>query len=105
MVLFVNCFITNQSSTGGAWEAAGLKQDRGNLNKDNKVNVLKYTLSSFAKFYPWKRAIIKVQLDTDYYSDDTKEKLELFIREEFKNIDLIFSDKRIVTQQEWKEVY
>lgn len=105
MVLFVNCFITNQSSTGGAWEAAGLKQDRGNLTKDSKVDVLKYSLASFAKFYPWKRAIIKVQLDADYYSEETKEKLEKFIRKEFKNIDLIFSDKRIVTQQEWKEVY
>jgi trans-2-enoyl-CoA reductase len=105
MVLFVNCFITNQSSTGGAWEAAGIKQDRGNLKKDNKIDVLKYTLASFAKFYPWKRAIIKVQLDDDFYSEEIKQELESFIKNEFKHIDLIFSNKRIVTQQEWKEVY
>jgi hypothetical protein len=105
MILLVNTFITNQSSTGGAWEATGVKQDRGNLNKDNKVDVLKYTLASFAKFYPWKRAIIKVQLDTDYYSNEVENELELFIKEEFKDIDLYFSNKRIVTQQEWKEVY
>lgn len=105
MVLFVNCFITNQSSTGGVWEATGVKQDRGNLKKDNKINVLKYTLASFAKFYPWKRAIIKIQLDNDFYSEGVKHELENFIRNEFEHTDLIFSDKRITTQQEWKEVY
>jgi hypothetical protein len=105
MVLFVNCFITNQSSTGGSWEAMGIKQDRGNLITDNKINVLKYTLASFAKYYPWKRAIIKVQLDSDFYSDEAKLDLKNFIQEEFKHTDLILSDKRIVTQQEWREVY
>jgi hypothetical protein len=105
MVLLVNTFITNQSSTGGVWEAAGIKQDRGNLKTDSKIDVLKYTLSSFSSYYPWKRAIIKVQLDNDYYNEEVKSNLENYIREEFKNVDLIFSDKRITSQKEWREVY
>lgn len=105
MVLFVNTFITNQSSTGGAWEAAGIKQDRGNLIKDNKVDVLKYTLASLAQYYPWKRAIIKVQLDDGFYSKEKKLELESFIKKEFQHTELIYSEKRIVSQQEWKEVY
>jgi hypothetical protein len=105
MILLVNTFITNASSTGGAWEAAGIKQDRGNLNKDNKIDVLKYTLSSLAMMYPWKRVIIKVQLDTDYNTEENKNNLENFIREEFKNFELHFSFKRNLIQQDWIDTY
>jgi hypothetical protein len=54
MILLVNTFMTNESPTNGAWEAAGIKQDRGNLNKNYKINVLKYNLASFSTMYPWK---------------------------------------------------
>ena len=111
MVLLFNCFITNKSSTGGHWEnmrsqgIVGVTQDRGNLRTDNKIDIAKYTLSSLSKFYPWKRAIIKIQLDDEYFSEDNKKSLELFIREEFKDIDLIYSDKRNLIQQDWIDTY
>ena len=81
MVLLFNCFITNKSSTGGHWERMrsqgeiGVTQDRGNLREDNKIDITKYTLASLAKFYPWKRAIIKLQLDEDYYSKEISSKI------------------------------
>jgi len=111
MVLLFNCFITNKSSTGGHWErlraqgAIGVTQDRGNLRTENKIDIAKYTLASLAKFYPWKRAIIKIQLDEDHYSKESEESLELFIREEFKGIDLIYSNKRNLIQQDWIDTY
>jgi hypothetical protein len=111
MVLLFNCFITNKSSTGGHWEnmraqgVIGVTQDRGNLRTDDKINIAKYTLSSLSKFYPWKRAIIKIQLDEEYFSEDNKKSLESYIREEFKGIDLIYSDKRNLIQQDWIDTY
>jgi len=111
MVLLFNCFITNKSSTGGHWERLraqgeiGVTQDRGNLRTENKVDIAKYTLSSLSKFYPWKRAIIKIELDKDYYSEENEKNLEKFIREEFKGIDLIYSNKRNLIQQDWIDTY
>jgi hypothetical protein len=111
MVLLFNCFITNKSSTGGHWErlrsqgVIGVTQDRGNLRTENKIDIAKYTLSSLAKFYPWKRAIIKIQLDEDYYSEENEKNLEKFIREEFEGIDLIYSNKRNLIQQDWIDTY
>jgi hypothetical protein len=105
MVLLFNCFITNQSSTGGVWETLGIKQDRGNLKNDNKIDVLKYTLASLAIMYPWKRVIIKTQLDTNYDTKKIRIELENFIREEFKNFELHFSFKRNLIQQDWIDTY
>lgn len=103
MVLLINCFITNQSATGGHWENMGIKQDRGNLRQDNKIDILKYMLASFAVAYPWKRAIIKIKLDNDYSS--AKEDLEKFVKKEFKGIDLYFYHERNITQQDWIDTY
>jgi hypothetical protein len=111
MVLLFNCFITNKSSTGGHWErlraqgVIGVTQDRGNLRTENKIDIAKYTLSSLATFYPWKRAIIKIQLDEDYYSKENELELEEFIREEFNGVDLIYSNKRNLIQQDWIDTY
>jgi hypothetical protein len=111
MVLLFNCFITNKSSTGGHWEAMrangviGVTQDRGNLKTENKVDIAKYTLASLAKFYPWKRAIIKIQLDEDYYSKENELELENFIKNEFKGIELFYSNKRNLIQQDWIDTY
>jgi hypothetical protein len=111
MVLLFNCFITNKSSTGGHWErlkaqgAIGVTQDRGNLRKDDKINIAKYTLSSLSKFYPWKRAIIKIQLDDEYYSKENEIDLKNFIKEEFKETELFYSNKRNLIQQDWIETY
>ncbi len=84
MVLLINCFITNQSATGGNWERLGIKQDRGNLKQDNKINILKYSLSSFASAYPWTKAIIKIKLDNNFSSEEIKLDLEEYVRKEFK---------------------
>jgi hypothetical protein len=111
MVLLFNCFITNKSSTGGHWEnmrangVIGVTQDRGNLKTENKVDIAKYALASLAKFYPWKRAIIKIQLDEDYYSKENEIDLENFIREEFKDTELFYSNKRNLIQQDWIDTY
>jgi hypothetical protein len=111
MVLLFNCFITNKSSTGGHWEnmrangIIGVTQDRGNLKTENKIDIAKYTLASLAKFYPWKRAIIKIQLDEDYYSKENEIDLENFIKKEFEGIDLYYSNKRNLIQQDWINTY
>lgn len=111
MVLIFNCFITDKSSTGGHWErlraqgTIGVTLDRGNLRKDNKLDIAKYTLSSLSKFYPWKRAIIKIQLDEGYHSEKNEIELENFIREEFKETELFYSNKRNLIQQDWIDTY
>jgi hypothetical protein len=111
MVLIFNCFLTNKSSTGGHWEklraqgAVGVDLDRGNLRKDNKIDITKYTLSSLSKYYPWKRAIIKIQLDEEYYSKENELALENFVREEFKDTELFYSNKRNLIQQDWIDTY
>ena len=111
MVLLFNCFITNKSSTGGHWEnmrangVIGVTQDRGNLKTENKIDIAKYTLASLVKFYPWKRAIIKIQLDEDYYSKENENDLENFIKKEFEGIDLYYSNKRNLIQQDWIDTY
>lgn len=105
MTLLITCFITNKSGNGGLWDRIGVTQDRGNLRKDNKVDILKYTLSSFSTAYPWKKVIIKTELDDEYESEETKKELELFVREEFKNFDLVYSAKRNNIQQDWIDTY
>ena len=111
MILLFNVFITDQSSTGGHWERLrsqghiGVTMDRGNLKTSSKIDILKYTLASYAKCYPWKRAIIKIQLDKEYNSEQTKNDIKSFVEIEFKNIDLIFSDTRNQTQQDWIDTY
>jgi hypothetical protein len=111
MVLLINWFITDQSSTGGHWEklrengAIGVNLDRGNLGNFNKIDIAKYTLSSLAKYYPWKRAIIKIQLDEKYNSEKDKYELEEYIKKEFNEVDLYFSNKRNLIQQDWIDTY
>jgi hypothetical protein len=111
MVLLFNCFITDKSSTGGIWERLrsqghiGVTMDRGNLKSSNKIDILKYTLASYSKCYPWTRAIIKIQLDEGYNSEENKSDVELFVKNEFKDIDLVFSNTRNLTQQDWADTY
>ena len=64
------------------------------MRTENKIDIAKYTLASLAKFYPWKRAIIKIQLDKDYFSEEKEKDLKIFIEKEFKGVDLIYSNKR-----------
>jgi len=103
MVLLYNVFITG--TTPNNWSAINVNYDRGNLNNPNKVDIVKYALSSTAKAYPWKRAIINVELDSNYPSPITKEELEEFIRREFEGVDLYFSHMRNKFQEDWVKTY
>jgi len=105
MILLINTFITNESSTGGVWEKIGRGYNRGNLKSDNKLDILKYMISSLAVAYPWKKAIIKVELDESYSLNNEEEKLKEFICNEFSNTELIYSNKRNVVQQDWIDTY
>ena len=75
MVLLFNVFITNKSATGGQWESLGVGYDRGNLKTYNKLDILKYSLASYAVANPWKRVILNLELDPDYISLDKKQEL------------------------------
>jgi len=78
MTLLISCFITDKSGNGGLWDRIGVTQDRGNLRKENKIDILKYTLASFATAYPWKRVIIKTELDDEYESSESKKRFRKF---------------------------
>lgn len=105
MVLLFNCFITNKSSTGGQWEKLGVSYNRGNLSNPNKLDILKYSLASYAVAYPWKRVILNLELDPDYISLDKKEELKEFVYSEFKNTEIFYSEKRNLNQEEWIKTY
>jgi hypothetical protein len=105
MVLLFNVYITDQSSTGGAWEQAGIFYDRGNLDRPNKLDILKYSLASYAIAYPWKRVILNLQLDGVYNTEENRIELKQFVEEEFKNFDLYFSDIRNKHQEDYFKTY
>jgi len=105
MVLLFNVFITDASATGGQWERLGVGYDRGNLNTPNKLNILKYSLASYAVAYPWKRVILNLQLDGIYNTEENRIELKQFVEEEFKNFDLHFSDIRNKHQEDYFKTY
>lgn len=105
MIFLVNTFITDKSGTGGQWERMGIKQDRGNLRNDNKFDILKYTLASWAKAYPWKKVIINAKLDNNYFSKEREKELENFVREEYSHVELHYSNERNVIQSDWEKTY
>ena len=105
MVLLFNVYITDQSSTGGTWEQAGIFYDRGNLDRPNKLDILKYSLVSYAIAYPWKRVILNLQLDGVYNTEENRIELKQFVEEEFKNFDLYFSDIRNKHQEDYFKTY
>ena len=105
MILLYNVFITDKSSTGGQWENLGVSYDRGNLNSPNKLEILKYSLASYAVAYPWKKVILNLELDPDYISLDKKQELKDFALNEFKDTEIIYSDRRNLLQQDWVNTY
>ena len=105
MVLLYNSFITDISPNGGVWEHQNISYDRGNLNTPSKFEVLKYSLSSIAKAYPWKRVIITVELDGNYNTEDNKKDLKEFIFQEFEGIEIYFTPKRNLFQEDWIKTY
>ncbi len=107
MILFLNIILTNNPPLS-PFPYSDLKRvnysyDRGNLSKYNQVDIFKYSLSSLSIAYPWSRVIIKVELEGEYIS--RKNELEKYIKNEFKNFDLILNWKRNEYQQDWIETY
>ena len=105
MVLLFNVYITGQSSTRGAWEQAGIVYDRGNLDRPNKLDILKYSLASYAVAYPWKRVILNLEIDPAYLPEDRQQELKDFAYNEFKGTEIFYSSKRNLNQQEWINTY
>jgi hypothetical protein len=105
MTLVYNVLITGHFASKRTLDKIQELTDRGNLSYPNKLDILKYCLSSTAVAYPWTRAIIKVELDTPYNTEENLVELKEFIQNEFKNTDLIFSPKRNIHQQDWKDTY
>ena len=99
MVLLFNVFITPSKGN------PSIIYDRGNLKPSSKLDITKYALSSLAVAYPWSRAIINVELDSNHYSKDDNKNIYDFISKEFKDIEFIYSSKRCELQREWQELY
>jgi hypothetical protein len=107
MILFLNTILTNNPPLS-PYPNANLnrvyyKYNRGNLPDYNQMDIFKYSLASLAVAYPWSKVIIKVELENEYL--DRKEELENFIKNEFKDFDLVLDWKRNGYQQDWINTY
>ena len=99
MVLIFNVYLTDTSGN----PHSGI--NRGLLPSFSKLNITKYSLASLAVAYSWTKAIINVELDPRLYTEADSIALEEFVREEFKVVEIIYSNKRVKFQQEWKSLY
>ncbi len=95
MILLYNVCITPDSSS------YALKYNRGLLPHFDKLDILKYSLSSMACI-PWEEAIINIELSKYYkiFEDNIKE----YVENEFKNINFTFSSKRCKNQKDWQKI-
>jgi hypothetical protein len=101
MILFCNTFITEQSAKNN-WNYQ--KQiPRKNLKSFSNFDTFKYSLASLAVAYDWNKVILKISLDDCY--KDRQDELEIFIKEEFKNFNLILEWQRNEYQNDWKRDY
>ena len=98
MVLLFNVFLTN---VPGNQYFSGF--DRGNLSSFDKISIVKYSLDSLSKIYDWKKVIIKIELDTEFISEEKK--LKEYVEKLFEGKDLIYSNKRNTYQKDWIETY
>jgi hypothetical protein len=98
MELLFNVYLT--SSPANVY----VNLDRGTLSKSSKLDTTKYSLSSLASMYSWKKAIINVELDPKVYKEQDYVDLENFINTEFLNIEVIYSRKRATLQKEWIDI-
>ena len=102
MTLLFNTYITdipaNQFNTI-------LRENRGNLESVANLDVVKYSLASLAKFYPWQNVIINIELDSKIYSEADNESLRDFVHTEFVDIPggIKYSSKRNKSQSDWAE--
>jgi hypothetical protein len=99
MVLLFNVYLTD--TPGNPY--SGLS--RGLLPSFSKLEVAKYSLASLAVAYSWTRAIINVELDPKIYTEAQSIELKEFVKREFKEVEVVFSNKRVKFQQEWKDLY
>ena len=99
MVLIFNVYLTGTSGN----PYSGIT--RGILPSYSKLDITKYSLASLAVAYAWTKVIINVELDTNLYSEQDREELKSFVEKEFSGIELLYSNKRVVYQQEWKSLY
>jgi hypothetical protein len=98
MILFCNTFITETKPTIGKGFVF-----RENLKSFSNFDIFKYSLASLAVAYSWSKVILKISLDDIYKS--RQQELEDFIKNEFKNFNLILEWKRNEYQNDWKKSY
>ena len=99
MVLLFNVYLTAQPAN------QSLNLVRGNLTQHSKLDVTKYSLASLAVAYPWKRAIINVEIAPEYSSQVDLQEFELYVKDLFKHTDLCFSTRRNLQQRDWINTY
>ena len=98
MILFCNTLITETKPSVGKGFVS-----RENLNSFSNFDIFKYSLASLAVAYPWSKVILKISLD-DIYKHRQQE-LEDFIKDEFKDFNLILEWERNEYQNDWKQSY
>ena len=97
MVLLFNVFLTPSPAN------SNLNLERGNLASYSKVDVTKYSLASLAVAYKWKRVILNIELGEEYIEE--ADELERYATDIFAGIDIQYSHRRNVTQQDWINTY
>jgi hypothetical protein len=97
MVLLFNVFLTPSPAN------SNLNLERGNLASYSKVDVTKYSLASLAVAYKWKRVILNIELGEEYIQE--ADELERYATDIFAGIDIQYSHRRNVTQQDWISTY
>jgi hypothetical protein len=98
MILLCNTFITETKPPIGKGFVF-----RENLNSYSNFDIFKYSLSSLAVAYKWKKVLLYIELDQIYL--DRKAELERHIREEFKDFELDLRWERNYYQEDWKKTY
>jgi len=107
MILLLNTIFTEESPIppypNVNLQRVYYKYDRGNLQDYDQIDVFKYSLSSLSIAYSWSKVILKITLEGKY--KERKQELEDYIKNEFKNFDLILDWRRNEYQQDWIETY
>ena len=99
MTLLFNVYITDKPAN----ESCLLRENRGNLESFANLDIVKYSLASLAKFYPWQNVIINIELDSEIYNESDSESLRDFVYAEFTNIPggITYSNTRNKSQSDW----
>lgn len=90
----MNIFITDKRLS------PHFKWDRGFLPLDNRLDIFKYTLASYAAINKWSKVKLNIQLD-DNYKDRTIE-LYNFVSDVFQGIPTSIQWQRNYYQKEWR---